>query len=272
MLPALATAIFLGTLQVQRLSANRFGTPSDYTSLISHPQAWAFAIGKFLTDSMWWFYMTWLPKFLYDRHDLNLLQIGLPLIVIYLMADVGSISGGWLSSAMIKRGYTINRARKTALLICALGVLPIMFAQYVSGMWTAVLILGLATASHQGFSSNLYTLVSDMFPRRAVGSVAGLGGTCGYLGASAFQILVGYVVVSAVVPATPATAGDTTAAATAGAAVVAPSYLIPFICASLAYLVAVLVIHLLAPRLEPAIVDEAPREGFEPLPPSQPRA
>lgn len=202
--------------------------------LLTYRQAWAFAIGKFLTDSMWWFYMTWLPKFLHDKHELNLVKIGLPLIVIYLMADVGSIAGGWLSSSMMKAGFSINRARKTALVICAIGVMPIMFAQYVDGLWPAVLILGLATASHQGFSSNLYTLVSDMFPKQAVGSVAGLGGTCGYFGASIFQIIVGYVVIGA-----------------------NPNYLIPFVCASVAYLVAVGFIHLLAPRMEPAIIDDA---------------
>jgi len=181
---------------------------------------------------MWWFYMTWIPKFLHDRHGLDLTHIGPPLVAIYVLADIGSVSGGFLSSALIKRGISVNAARKTALLICALGVLPIMFAQSVSGTWSAVLILGLATASHQGFSSNLYTLVSDMFPKRAVASVAGLGGTCGYIGASLFQVLVGYLVVGT-----------------------NPNYLVPFLCASLAYLVALAAIQVLAPRLAPAIVD-----------------
>jgi ACS family hexuronate transporter-like MFS transporter len=205
-----------------------------WLTLLTYRQAWAFAIGKFLTDSMWWFYMTWLPKFLHDRHQLDLLHIGVPLIVIYVMADIGSIAGGWLSSSMIRAGVSVNRARKTALLLCAVGVTPIVFAQSVTGLWPAVLILGLATASHQGFSTNLYTLVSDMFPRRAVASVAGMGGTCGYFGASLFQIAVGYLVVGA-----------------------HPNYVVPFICASLAYLMALSGIHLLAPRLAPAIVDVA---------------
>jgi ACS family hexuronate transporter-like MFS transporter len=209
-------------------------TQVPWRRLLQYRQCWAFAIGKFLTDSMWWFYMTWLPKFLHDRHGLDLLQIGLPLILIYLMADIGSVAGGWLSSFMIKQGIGVNRARKTAMVVCSVGVLPIVFAQSVSGVWTAVLILGLATASHQGFSTNLYTLVSDMFPKRAVASVAGIGGTCGYFGASLFQIAVGYLVVGA-----------------------HPNYLVPFMCASLAYLIALGVIHLLSPRLAPAIVDEA---------------
>ena len=155
----------------------------------------------------------------------------MPLIVIYLMADVGSVAGGYVSSAMISRGISVNRARKTAMLVCAIGVLPMMGVQSISTLWPAVLILGLATASHQGFSSNLYTLVSDMFPRSAVGSVAGMGGTCGYIGASIFQIFVGYLVVGA-----------------------NPNYLVPFLCASLAYLIALAVIQMLAPRLEPAPV------------------
>lgn len=204
-----------------------------WLKLFSYREAWAFALGKFLTDSMWWFYMSWFPKFLNQQHGLNLMSIGIPLIVIYLMADVGSIAGGWLSSSMIRRGATVNRARKTALFISALGVLPVLAAQHVSQLWLAVLILGLATASHQGFSSNLYTLVSDMFPKQSVASVAGLGGTAGYIGASIFQVIVGYLVQGS------------------------GNYGVPFICAGLAYLVATGVIHLLVPkigmtRLEPS--------------------
>jgi MFS transporter, ACS family, hexuronate transporter len=202
--------------------------------LLGFRQAWAFGVGKFLTDSMWWFYLTWVPKFLHDRHGVDLLHIGLPLVAVYLMSDIGSIGGGFISSTMIKRGASVNRARKTALFVCALAVFPIVFAQHVSGVWSAVLILGLATAGHQGFSSNLYTLVSDMFPKRAVGSVAGFGGCCGYGGASIFQIIVGYLVLTD-----------------------HPNYVVPFICAGSAYLLAFGLIHVLAPRLAPAIVDEA---------------
>ena len=198
--------------------------------LFTYKEAWAFAIGKFLTDSMWWFFMTWFPKFLNTQHGLNLLQIGLPLVVIYLMADAGSIAGGWLSSSLIKRNYTVNRARKTALLVCAVGVLPIMVSQNVTDLWTGVLILGLATAAHQGFSSNLYTLVSDMFPKRSVASVAGFGGTAGYIGASIFQVFVGYMVQKA------------------------GNYTAPFIVAGCAYLVAFAVIQMLVPTIKPAMV------------------
>ena len=203
--------------------------PLPWLSLFAYRQAWAFALGKFLTDSMWWFYMTWFPKFLNTQHGLNLLQIGLPLVVIYLMADAGSIAGGWLSSALIKRNYSVNRARKTALFVCALGVFPVMFSQNVTNLWMGVLILGLATAAHQGFSSNLYTLVSDMFPKRSVASVAGFGGTAGYVGASIFQIFVGYMVQGS------------------------SNYVAPFMCAGCAYLVAFGVIQLLVPNIKPAV-------------------
>jgi ACS family hexuronate transporter-like MFS transporter len=202
-----------------------------WATLVTFPQAWAFAIGKFLTDSMWWFYMTWFPKFLYDHHGLDLKTIGLPLIVVYVMADVGSIAGGWLSSSMIHRGWSVNAARKTALLVAALAITPVMFAQNVTGLWGAVALLGLATASHQAFSSNLYTLVSDTFPKRAVGSVAGMGGTLGYVGATIFQIVVGYSVEGH------------------------HNYVVPFVCSGLAYLVAFGVIQLLMPKLEPARVE-----------------
>src|SRR5688572_26389189 len=197
--------------------------------LFTYRGAWAFALGKFLTDSMWWFFMAWFPKFLNTHHNLNLLKIGLPLVVIYLMADAGSIAGGWLSSSMIKRGATVNRARKTALFICALGVLPIMFSQNVKNLWVGVLILGLATAAHQGFSSNLYTLVSDMFPKRSVASVAGFGGTAGYVGASIFQVFVGYMVQDR------------------------GNYMVPFIVAGSGYFLALAMIQLLAPKIEPAL-------------------
>jgi len=199
-----------------------------WLTLLSCRQAWAFAMGKFLTDSMWWFYMSWFPKFLNKEYKLDLLHIGLPLVMIYVISDLGSVGGGWLSSSLIKRGATVNRARKTALFVCAMGVVPIIFAYKISGVWSAVLLLGLVTASHQGFSSNLFTIVSDMFPRQAVASVAGFGGTWGYFGASMFQVMVGYVVEKQ------------------------QNYTVPFVCAGLAYLVAFGVIHALAPRLESA--------------------
>jgi ACS family hexuronate transporter-like MFS transporter len=198
-----------------------------WLTLLGYREAWAFAIGKFLTDSMWWFYITWFAKFLYSQHGLPLVKLGFPLITIYLMADAGSVAGGWLSSSMINRGATVNRARKTALFICALGVLPVMFSMQIHGLWPAVMVLGLATASHQGFSSNLYTLVSDLFPRQTVASVAGFGGAAGYIGSALFQEYV-------------------------GRSVTAKNYGGPFFCAGVAYLIAFGIIHMLVPRIQQA--------------------
>ena len=202
----------------------------SWITLVTCRQAWAFAMGKFMTDAMWWFYMAWFPKYLNKTYHLDLLHIGLPLVIIYVISDLGSIGGGWLSSSLIQKGASVNRARKTALLICALGAMPVLFAQKIGSLWMAVLILGLVTAAHQGFSSNLFTLVSDMFPRQAVASVAGFGGTCGFFGASFFQLVVGYTVEKH------------------------NNYTAPFICAGLAYIIAFGIIHCLAPRLEPAVL------------------
>jgi ACS family hexuronate transporter-like MFS transporter len=195
--------------------------------LAGHRETWAFAIGKFLTDPVWWFYLYWIPKFLHDQHGLTLSKLGPPLIVIYVVADVGSIGGGWLSSWLIERGFTVNRARKTAMLACALCVTPIVFASRVSGLWTAVALVSLAAAAHQGWSANIFTLASDMFPRRAVGSVVGMGGMAGSIG------------------------GMLVATGTGWMLQLTGSYLTPFLVAGSAYLLALLVIHVLVPRVEP---------------------
>jgi ACS family hexuronate transporter-like MFS transporter len=199
----------------------------NWASLFPHRQTWAFAAGKFMTDPVWWVYLFWVPDFLNRNHGLSLSQVGLPLIVIYLLADVGSIGGGWLSSTLIHRGWSVNRGRKTAMLVCALAVVPIVFTSITSDLWVAVLLIGLAAAAHQGWSANLFTLTSDMFPRRAVGSVVGIGGMAGALGGMMIAKFVGYLL-------------EWTG-----------SYLPVFVIAGSAYLAALLVIHLLAPRGEP---------------------
>jgi ACS family hexuronate transporter-like MFS transporter len=201
----------------------------SWAQLIPHRQTCAFAIGKYLTDPIWWFYLYWIPNFLRQNHGLDLSTIGPPLIAIYLVADVGSIAGGWLSSSLIKRGWTVNRSRKTAMLICALLVTPISFAAQASSLWVAVGLIGLAAAAHQGWSANIFTTASDMFPRGAVGSVVGIGGMAGAMGGATLAVLTGYLLER--------TGGN---------------YMIIFGIASSAYLVALLIIHLLAPRLEPA--------------------
>src|SRR5206468_9925241 len=151
------------------------------------------SVGKFLTDPIWWMFLFWLPDFLVKRHGLDLKSFGPSLIVIYVVSDLGSIAGGWLSSSLIHRGWSINAARKTTMLIAALAVTPIFFAQYVDSLWGAVAIISLATAAHQAWSANLYTLPSDMFPRKAVGSVIGIVGTAGAIGGMIFSLFIGQV-------------------------------------------------------------------------------
>jgi ACS family hexuronate transporter-like MFS transporter len=199
-----------------------------WRKLLVHRQTWAFALGKFLTDPVWWLYLFWIPDFFNRNHGLDLKSIGLPLITIYLVADVGSIGGGWLSGRFMKMGWTPNRSRKMAMLVCALSVLPVMFAAQVSNLWLAVLLVSIAAAAHQGWSANLFTLTSDMFPRKAVGSVVGIGGTAGAVGGMFISLIVGAILQST------------------------KSYVPIFIIASSMYLIALLVIHLLVPRLESA--------------------
>lgn len=200
--------------------------------LLRYRQAWAFVAAKFMTDPIWWFFLFWLPKFLHAHYGLSLLQLGPPLIVIYVMADIGSVGGGWLSGHFLKLGWTPNRARKTAMGICALAVTPIVFAAHATNMWTAVGLIGLATAAHQGWSANIYTLTSDMFPRYAVGSVVGMGGFAGAVSGMLIASLTGFLL-------------ETT-----------HSYLPLFVLAASAYLAALLVVHLLVPRLQPAQLEE----------------
>lgn len=199
--------------------------------LIPHRQTWAFGLGKMLTDPIWWVYLFWLPDFLNKQHGLDLKNFGIPLAVIYVIADVGSVGGGYLSSKMIKMGWSINRSRKTAMLICAVAVTPIVFASITSNLWIAVILIGIAAAAHQGWSANIFTLASDMFPKQAVGSVVGIGGMLGAVGGMIMSPLVGWIL-------------DKT-----------HSYVPIFIIAASAYLVALLVIHLLAPTLEPANIN-----------------
>jgi len=202
-------------------------------TLLGHRQTWAYVAGKFMTDPFWYFYLFWVPDFLQRQHGLALIRIGLPIMMIYVLSDVGSITGGWLSSWLIGRGRSINAARKTAMLLCALCVVPIVFAYHAENLWTAVLLIGLATAAHQGFSANLYTLTSDMFPTRAVSSVVGIGGMAGALGGMLIAKVVGYVLQST------------------------GSYAVPFLMAGSAYLLALTSIQILAPRIEPVTIATA---------------
>ena len=208
-------------------------TRIKWKKLFPHRQTWAFAIAKFMTDPIWWLYLYWVPDFLHKSHGITLLNIGLPLVAIYVIADVGSIGGGWISSTLIKRGWSVNAGRKTAMLICALAVVPIVFASQAKDLWLAVGLVGLAAAAHQGWSANLFTTVSDMFPRRAVGSVVGIGGMAGAVGGMIVAKIVGYIL-------------EWTG-----------SYFVIFIIAGSMYLLALLILHLMVPKLEPADVEEA---------------
>ena len=196
--------------------------------LLPHRQTWAFVAAKFLTDPIWWFYLFWVPDFLQRKHSLALMQIRAPIVVIYLSADFGSVAGGWLSSWLIARGRSVNAARKTTMLVCALCVVPVVFAFRLQSMWGAVLLIALAAAAHQGFSANLLTLPSDTFPTQAVGSVVGMGGMAGAIGGMLIAEIVGYTLQWT------------------------GSYMVPFLMAGLAYLLALAAIQLLVPRLEPA--------------------
>jgi ACS family hexuronate transporter-like MFS transporter len=199
----------------------------SWTRLLGYRQTWAFALAKFLTDPIWWFYLFWVPGFLQREHGLNLTQVGLPLVTIYLISDVGSVAGGWLSSRLIGRGVTVNSARKLAMLICAVCVVPIVYAYRAQGLWSTVLLIGLAAAAHQGFSANLYTTASDMFPSQAVASVVGIGAMAGGVGGMLIAKIVGYVLQAT------------------------GSYFVPFVMAGVAYLIALGLMHIVVPRLQP---------------------
>jgi len=200
-------------------------------AVVGHRQTWAIVLAKFITDPIWWFLLFWVPDFLQRIHGLSLLQIGPPIVVIYLMADGGSVLGGWLSSWLIQRGRSVSFGRKAAMLVCAVSVVPVVLAPRVISTASAVLLIGLAAAAHQGFSANLYTLSSDMFPKRAVATVVGFAGMAG---------AVGGIIIAKIVSYTLQWTG---------------SYAIPFLIAGSAYLVALALIQLLAPRLQPVNVD-----------------
>ncbi len=199
-----------------------------WRSLLGRRQTWAFIVGKAMTDPVWLFYLFWLPKFLDASFGVRLAGLAAPLVVIYVAADVGSVTGGWISGALIKRGWSVNLGRKTALLVAALAIVPTIFAPAAGRMWVAVSIVGVAAAAHQWWSANLFTTVSDMFPRHAVASVVGIGGFAGMFSAFAFQRLTGALL-----------------EATGG------SYAPIFAVLGLAYVGALVFMHLLAPRLEP---------------------
>jgi ACS family hexuronate transporter-like MFS transporter len=212
--------------------------PILWTALLGKRQTWAFSIAKFCSDPVWWFYLFWAPDFFHHRFGLDLKSFGWPLAVIYLMADFGSVIGGWFSCYLMGRGWTVNAARKTAMLVCALCVLPVIGSVYTDNVWVAVGLIGLAASAHQGWSSNLFTLISDTTPGPAVGSVCGIGGTAGAVGVMLMAPFIGYIL-------------DKTH----------NSYAIPVTAAPFLYLIGLLAIHLLLPRLEPMRLPGVPADA-----------
>jgi ACS family hexuronate transporter-like MFS transporter len=197
-----------------------------WSRIVRKREAWAFASAKFLTDPVWFLMLFWLPKYFSTTYDVDLKVVLLPMILMYLLSDVGSIAGGWFSSRLIQQGRTPNFARKVTMIIAGLCVLPLLFVTGVSNMWLAVLLIGIALAGHQAFSTNLLSIPPDMFPKRAVGSVIGLGGFAGGIGGMIMAKSTGLVL--------DATEGN---------------YTIIFAMCTTVYFLAVAAIHLLSPRL-----------------------
>jgi len=208
------------------------GPAMPWRRLLRYRQTWAFAVAKFLTDPIWWFYLFWLPSYFSARFHLNLSHLGLPLIIVYNISAVGSIGGGWLPMPFRKLGLSASGARLSAMLFCACIVVPIFMAGSLNSEWIAIGLLSLAAGAHQGWSANLFTTVSDMFPRSAVGAVVGIGGMAGSVGGAAFAFFAGHILQ------------------------ITHSYAILFAISSSAYLAALLLMWLLAPGLKRAVFNE----------------
>lgn len=198
-----------------------------YLRLLPHRETLTVCLLKFVTDPVWWFFLFWLPKFLRDNYGVSLLEFGPPLITVYVVSDFGSIAGGWLSSHFIKKGRSVDYARKTTILLCSFFAIPIFFASQTESLWVAVALISLGTAAHQACSANIFTVMSDVFPKSAVGSIVGLAGMAGSIGGALVSIIVGLVL-------------DITG-----------SYIPIFAMFSFAYVTAWLVLKIGIPRIEP---------------------
>lgn len=207
-------------------AAAQMGPRVPWLRLLGYRQTWAFAVGKFLTDPIWWFFLFWLPSYFSSRFHLNLSHLGLPLIIVYTTSSVGSVCGGWLPVPFRKLGLSAAGARLTAMLVCACAIVPIFSAGRLNSEWIAIGLLSLATAAHQGWSANLFTTTSDMFPKSAVGSVVGIGTCAGSVGGMLLAASAGWILQ------------------------ITHSYVSLFILASTVYLLALFIITLLAPGLK----------------------
>jgi MFS transporter, ACS family, hexuronate transporter len=208
--------------------------PLSWGTLFRVRQTYVFIIGKLLTDPIWWFFLFWLPSYFSTSFSLDLKKPGWPLVIIYMATSIGSIGGGYLSSYFIQKGWPVYKARKTAMFIFALCVLPIMSAKYATNMWVAVALISLAAAAHQAWSANIFTVASDMFPKKAISSVVGIGGMAGSVGGVLFPIFVGYIL------ETYRQLGDSTA-----------GYNIIFFVCGLMYMLAWAIMHFISPKMTP---------------------
>jgi ACS family hexuronate transporter-like MFS transporter len=209
-----------------------------WLELLRRRQTWAFMFGMMASAPIWWFYIFWIPDFLNKRFHLNLTQSSVPLMLIFLISSFGGIGGGWLSSALLRRGWSLNRARKSAMLVCALAVVPVFATPLMGTVWWAVTLVAIAAAAHCGYTANLYTLVSDTVPGKAVSSVVGIGGMAGSIAGMGFSQLVARVL-----------------------QFTNNNYLVPFLFAASGYLVALGLIHLLLPRLQTMWLKEETLDG-----------
>jgi ACS family hexuronate transporter-like MFS transporter len=218
---------------IEAVAATRVVPAISWWKLLGYRQAWGFMLGKFLTDPVWWFFLFWLPQYFNSRFKLDLSHIGLPLVVVYSMSTVGSVGGGWLPKGFIRAGMSLKAARLTAMLTCACLVVPIGVAGGLHSVWTAVGLLSLAAAAHQGWSANIFTTASDMFPAQYVGTVVSFGQVAGALGGALFQPIAGHILQ------------------------LTNSFVPLFIYSGSAYLIALVLLRTLAPGLKPATLRES---------------
>lgn len=200
--------------------------------LLRYRQAWGFMLGKFLTDPVWWFFLFWLPQYFNSRFKLDLSHLGPPLVTVYIISTFGSVCGGWLPKGYMRTGMSLKQARLAAMLTCACLVVPIVVAGGLNSEWLAVGLLSLAAAAHQGWSANIFTTTSDMFPAEHVGTVVSFGQVAGALGGAIFQPVAGHILQ------------------------LTHSYVPLFLYSGLAYLVALLLLRTLAPGLKPAVLED----------------
>lgn len=208
--------------------------PISWATLFKVRQTYVFIVGKLLTDPIWWFFLFWLPSYFSTSFSLDLKKPGWPLVIIYMATSIGSIGGGYLSSYFIQKGWPVHKARKTAMFIFALCVLPIMTARYATNMWVAVALISIAAAAHQAWSANIFTVASDMFPKKAISSVVGIGGMAGSFGGVLFPLFVGYILDAYKL------AGNLTG-----------GYNIIFFVCGLMYMLAWVIMHLISPKMTP---------------------